>query len=66
MIHHLLRHGVKHAAKFYATNPNAAVQHGSAGVQIGKMVWTHGPKVAKHTAKFMVKAASRGFSLFRS
>ena len=45
----------------------AAVQYGptiakvtgrlalSGGVHIGKMAWTHGPKVAKHSAKFMVK-----------
>jgi hypothetical protein len=36
------------------------------GVHIGKMVWTHGPTVAKHTANFMVKSALKGFKLISS
>jgi hypothetical protein len=66
MIHHLFKHATKHAGKFYTANPHKAVKHAAGAVQIGSMAWTHGPRVAKHTAKFMMKAASRGFNLFRS
>ena len=66
---------------YYARNPHKIVDHGStavsyggmaaksagkAAVHIGKLSWTHGPKVAKHTTKFMAKAALRGFKLFSS
>jgi len=66
MIHHVLKHAVKHAGRFYAANPHKAAPHATAAVQIGSMVWTHGPRVAKHTATFMAKAVSKGFNLFRS
>jgi hypothetical protein len=33
-------------------------------VHIGKMVWTHGPTVAKHTGRFMQRGAISGFKLF--
>jgi hypothetical protein len=66
MIHHILKHAAKHAGKFYAANPHKVAPHTAAAVQVGSMAWTHGPRVAKHTATFMAKAASKGFNLFRS
>jgi hypothetical protein len=66
MVHHLFKHATKHAAKFYAANPHKVMPHAAAAVQVGSMVWTHGPRVAKHTAKFMAKAVTNGFNLFRS
>ena len=66
MIHHLFKHAAKRAGKFYATNPHKVVPHATAAVQVGSMAWTHGPRVANHTAKFMAKAAVSGFNLFRS
>lgn len=66
MFHHIIRHGMKHVARFYAANPHKAVPHAAAAVQIGSTVWTHSHKVAKHSLTFMAKAASKGFNLFRS
>lgn len=66
MIHHIVKHVAKHAAKFYAANPHKVVPHTTAAVQIGSMVWTHSHKIAKHSASFMVRAAAKGFNLFRS
>ena len=74
MLHHLykhvarpaLGHAVKQVGRFYAANPHKAVAHAASAVQISSMAWTHGAKAAKHTSKFMLKAASRGFNLFRS
>jgi hypothetical protein len=66
MIHHLFKHAGRHARKFYIANPHKAVAHAAAAVNIGKMAWTHGPSVAKHSLKFMVRATLKGFNLFRS
>jgi len=66
MIHHVLKHAAKVTGSFYVTNPHKIAPHAAAAVQIGSMVWTHGPHVAKHTATFMAKAISKGFNLFRS
>lgn len=66
MIHHIIRHGMKHIGRFYVANPHKAAPHAAAAVQIGTMAWTHGHKVAKHSVTFMAKAASKGFNLFRS
>jgi hypothetical protein len=66
MIHHAFKHAAKRVAKYYGANPHKAVSHGSNAVQIGSMAWTHGHKVATHSAKFLAKAASKGFSLFNS
>ena len=66
MIHHFFKHAAKHAGKFYATNPHKVAPHAAAAVQVGTMAWAHGHRVAKHTAKFMAKAASNGFNLFRA
>lgn len=57
---------MKHAGKFYATNPHKAAPHAAAAMQVGKMVWTHKHTVAKHSLTFMKKAALNGFNLFRS
>ena len=66
MIHHLFKHATKHVSSFYKANPHKAVKHAAGAVQIGSMAWTHGPRAAKHTARFMAKAASKTFNLFRS
>lgn len=66
MIHHVVKHLAKHAAKFYVANPHKAVPHAVAAVQIGSMAWIHGHRAAKHTVHFMAKAAVKGFNLFRS
>lgn len=66
MFHRIIRHGLKHAARFYSANPHKAVPHAAAAVQIGSTVWTHSHTVAKHSLTFMAKAASKGFNLFRS
>ena len=62
-----MRHLVKHAVKYYSRNPHKAVAHAvvahKAAVHIGKMVWMHGPRVAKHTTRFMQKAALKGLTL---
>ena len=70
---------VNKLAGYYVRNPHKIIDHGQAvisyggmagkaaitgGMHIGKMAWTHGPTVAKHAAKFMSKAAIRGFKLF--
>jgi hypothetical protein len=66
----MIRHGLKHVAKkvglFYAANPHKIVHHGITAVQIGSLAWMHSQKAAKHSVKFMAKAASKGFTLFRS
>lgn len=64
MMHHLVKHAMKDATKFYATNPHKVEPRAIAAVQVGSMVWTHSHKVAKHTASFMAKAAVKGFKLF--
>jgi hypothetical protein len=65
-----MRHLLRHAVKFYSRNPHHAVAHAvvakKAAVHIGKLAWTHGPRVAKHTTSFMQKAALKGFKLFGS
>lgn len=66
MIHHLIKHAARHVGKFYVANPHKVVAHASTAVQVGSMAWTHGHKVAKHSATFMTKAAAKGFNLFRS
>ena len=66
MIHHVLKHAAKYAGSFYVANPHKVAPHAAAAVQVGKMVWTHGPTVAKHTANFMVKSALKGFKLISS
>jgi dihydroorotate dehydrogenase len=66
MIHRIVKHTAKSLGKFYAANPHKAVAHGAAAVQIGTIAWTQGHHIAKHTAKFMAKAAVKGFNLFRS
>ena len=62
---HLFRHAIKGAVNYYSKNPHHVAPHAAAAVQIGAMAWTHGHKVAHHTAKFMGKAALKGFNLFR-
>lgn len=66
MIHRFLKHTAKGLGKFYTANPHKAAAHGAAAVQIGTLAWTQGHHAAKHTANFMVKAALKGFNLFRS
>lgn len=66
MIHHALKHAVRHVGKLYAANPHKLTPHAAAATQKRSMVWTHRNKVARHTVNFMTKAAVRGFNLFRS
>lgn len=66
MLHRVIRHGLKHATKFYAANPHKVAPHATAAVQIGSMFWLHSHRVTKHSLTFMTKAASKGFNLFRS
>jgi hypothetical protein len=58
---------LKHSAKLGGKAAfHTAKFGGKAAVHIGKLTWTHGPRVAKHTTKFMVKAALKTFKLFKS
>ena len=66
MVHHIFKHAAKGLGNFYATNPHKAVVHGVVAVRIGAIAWTQAHHVAKHSAKFMVKAATKGFKLFSS
>jgi len=69
MFHHLFKHtkhATKHIGNYYASNPHKAHEHTQHAVRIGSLAWTQRHTVAKHTANFLQKAASKGFSLFRS
>jgi hypothetical protein len=65
MFHNLFKH-TKHISNYYANNPHKAHEHTQHAVRIGSLAWTQRHTVAKHTTKFLQKAASKSFSLFRS
>ena len=54
---------IKHGPKLVKAGGHVAVK---GGVHISKMVWTHGPTVAKYSAKFMAKSALNGLKLLSS